>query len=104
MWRHSMAGIRNRMEKWFEGFALAIYRNRIKTIVLMMIFLALLISQIPKITIDTSMEGFLQDKDPARLAYNNFRDQYGRDEVVIIAINPSNVFDRRFLQKRSSEL
>ena len=94
-----MAGIRDRIEKWFEGFALFIYRNRIKTVVFMLALLIPLISQIPKITMDTSMEGFLHDEDPARQAYNNFRDQFGRDEVVIIAINPSNVFDKQFLKR-----
>ena len=94
-----MAGIRDRIEKWFEGFALLIYRHRIKTLVFMMLLLIPLISQIPNITMDTSMEGFLHDEDPARVSYNAFRDQFGRDEVIIIAINPPNVFNRNFLKK-----
>jgi len=94
-----MAGIRDRIEKWFEGFALFIYRNRIKTVVFMLALLIPLISQIPKITMDTSMEGFLHDEDPALITYNAFRDQFGRDEVIIIAINPPNVFNLDFLKK-----
>jgi predicted RND superfamily exporter protein len=94
-----MAGIRDRIEKWFEGFALLIYGNPIKTVVFMLVFLVPLISQIPKITVDTSMEGFLHDEDPALITYNDFRDQFGRDEVIIIAINPPNVFNQDFLKK-----
>ncbi|NVM22769.1 MAG: MMPL family transporter [Desulfobacterales bacterium] len=94
-----MANLRNRMEKWFENFAHVIYHHRIKTLVIMIVIIAAMISQIPKITIDTSTEGFLHDDDPALLSYNAFRDQFGRDEVIIIALNPANVFDRKFLKK-----
>ena len=94
-----MADFRYRVEKWFEEFAHIIYRHRIKTILIMLIGLALMISQIPKITIDTSMEGFLHEKDPARVIYNMFRDQFGRDEVIIIAIKPPQVFNQQFLKK-----
>ncbi|MGD8763692.1 MAG: efflux RND transporter permease subunit [Desulfobacteraceae bacterium] len=94
-----MANIRYRIEKWFEVYAHAIYRNRIKTIIIMLLFTALLVSQIPKIRIDTSTEGFLHDDDPALLAYNAFRDQFGRDEVIIIALKPPNIFHQEFLAK-----
>jgi predicted RND superfamily exporter protein len=94
-----MANIRYRIEKWFEVYAHAIYRNRIKTILIMLLFTALWVAQIPKIRIDTSTEGFLHDDDPALLAYNAFRDQFGRDEVIIIAIKPPKIFDQEFLTK-----
>ena len=94
-----MASIRYRIEQGFEQFAHFIYRNRIKTIIVMLILIAAVVSQIPKITIDTSMEGFLHEDDPALLAYNRFRDQFGRDEVVILAIKPPRIFDRKFFQK-----
>ena len=94
-----MANIRNRIEKWFEDFAHVIYRNRIKTIVVMLAAVAAMVFHIPKIRFDTSTEGFLHDKDPTLQAYNAFRDQFGRDEVIIIALNPPRVFDQIFLKK-----
>jgi hydrophobe/amphiphile efflux-3 (HAE3) family protein len=94
-----MTQLRNRIETWFEGFAHVVCRNRIKTIAIMLAMLIALIVQIPRITVDTSIEGLLHDEDPAMLTYNAFRDQFGRDEVVIIAINPSNIFDLEFLKK-----
>ncbi|UCG05728.1 MAG: MMPL family transporter [Desulfobacterales bacterium] len=94
-----MANIRYRIEKWFERYAHAIYRNRIKTMIIMLLFTALFVSQTPKITMDTSTEGFLHDNDPALMAYNSFRDQFGRDEVIIIALKPPNIFDQQFLTK-----
>ena len=94
-----MSAIRTRIEKWFEQLAGAIYRHRILTLMIMLALSGLLIAQLPKIQFDTSIEGFLHDDDPALLAYNDFRDQFGRDEVVIIAIEADNVFDLRFLKK-----
>ena len=94
-----MKNFRNRVEAWFETYAHAIYRNRIKTIISMLVLTAAMVSQIPKITIDTSTEGFLHTDDPALVAYNDFRDQFGRDEVIIIAIKSADIFSQRFLEK-----
>jgi len=58
-----------------------------------------LASQMPKLTTATSNESFLHSDDPILLAYNDFRDQFGRDELIIIAIQPPNVFDLKFFKK-----
>lgn len=94
-----MTAIRQRIEKGFEAFARLVYENRLKTLVLMVMLIGALVSQIPKITIDTSMEGFLHENDPTLVSYNDFRDQFGRDEVIIIAVKPPDVFDEAFLKK-----
>ena len=94
-----MKNFRNRIEAWFVTYAQVICRNRIKTIVITLVLTAALISQIPKITIDTSTEGFLHTDDPELLAYNHFRDQFGRDEVIIIAIKSADIFSQKFLEK-----
>ena len=94
-----MAKLRNRIEQGFENFAHSIYRHRLKTVIIMLFFMGAIISQIPKITIDTSTEGFMHENDPTLLAYNAFRDQFGRDEVVIIAIRSPNIFSQAFLKK-----
>jgi predicted RND superfamily exporter protein len=94
-----MANIRNRIEKWFESYAHIICRHRIKTIIITLLMTAVFVSQIPMIQLDTSTEGFLHDDDPALQAYNVFRDQFGRDEVIIIALKPPNIFEQAFLIK-----
>jgi len=94
-----MANIRNRIEKWFENFARVIYYNRIKTILIMFGVIAVIVSQIPKITIDISTEGFLHKTDPTLIEYNDFRDQFGRDELIIIAIHSPEIFTQNFLSK-----
>jgi len=60
-----MTGIRNRLETGFERLAHTIFRHRFKSIVIMMVIVAVFISQVPKITLDMSTEGFLRPDDPA---------------------------------------
>lgn len=92
-----MSDIRHRIETGFERLADVIYRHRYKTLVVMFILTAALVSQIRHITIDTSTEGFLHKNDPALKVYNDYRDQFGRDEAVIVALKPKKVFDLEFL-------
>lgn len=93
----TMRNMRNRIEIRFTEIAGALYHHRIKTIVLMCAAIGMLLSQLPTIEIDTSTEAFLHKKDPALVTYNEFRDQFGRDEVVIVALKPETVFDFDFL-------
>ena len=94
-----MQNLRYRLEAWFALFADFIYDNRLKAIILMLGLTLGLLSQLPNLTIDTSNEGFLHKDDPILLDYNAFRNQFGRDETVIVAIQTSNVFELPFLAK-----
>jgi hydrophobe/amphiphile efflux-3 (HAE3) family protein len=94
-----ISDIRHRVERSFEGFGRFVYRNRIKTLLVMLVIVTGMVSQLPKVRIDTSTEGFLHEKDPALMQYNAFRDQFGRDEMVLIAIKPRDIFDLKFLRK-----
>ncbi len=56
-------------------------------------------SQLPKLTIETSTDRFLHEDDPIRVVYDEFRRQFGRDDVILIAIRPPAIFDLGFLEK-----
>jgi predicted RND superfamily exporter protein len=94
-----MSGYRQKIERGFETFVHLIYRWRWVALLLMLFVAAGLSSQLPKLTTATSNESFLHADDPILLAYNDFRDQFGRDEMIIIAIQPPDVFDLKFLKK-----
>ncbi|MDP6179993.1 MAG: hypothetical protein QGG48_08900 [Desulfatiglandales bacterium] len=66
---------------------------------LMIVLAEGLVTQIPKIKFDLSTEGWLHEYDPAKVTYWEFRRQFGRDDLMIIAIEPRNVFDHVFLDK-----
>lgn len=92
-----MKKVRDLIEIGFHDLAEGIYNNRFKTFLLMIIFITLFIVHLPKISVNTSTEGFLHKDDPALMTYEKFRDQFGRDEMVVIALKPENVFDLEFL-------
>lgn len=92
-----MAAVHDSLENWFGKLAEAVYRLKYPVLIAMLLLTAGLASQIPRITIDTRDEGFFYDDDPALIAYNKFRDQFGQDDTFIIALQPKNGLDQEFL-------
>jgi len=90
---------RLKVEKKFEDFTYFIIQHRFIALFLTFALVFGLASNLPKITFDTSTEGFLYKDDPQILMYNDFRNQFGRDEKIIVAIKTKDVFDKAFLQK-----
>ncbi len=68
------------------------------TILASLLFVAIFIVHVPQIKFDTSNEGFFHDDDPILLSYNKFREQFGRDERIAVAIESDKIFTLEFLQ------
>ena len=47
---------------------------------------------IPRIKIDTSADGFMVDRDPARVLYERFKQQFGTDVTTLVIIKADDVF------------
>jgi predicted RND superfamily exporter protein len=56
-------------------------------------------TQASKIEIKTSADDFLLPSDPLRQEYDPFRDQFGRDDRLIIAIETADIFEPSFLER-----
>ncbi|MCB2181440.1 MAG: MMPL family transporter [Desulfobulbaceae bacterium] len=93
-----MTTFKKKLEAAFESLAGHIYRFRWFIIAIMMLLAAASVSQLPKLTIDMSDEGFLHPEDPILKTYNDFRDQFGRDDLIVLAIK-GDVFSLPFLEK-----
>ena len=48
---------------------------------------------------DNSTESLLEEGDPARQSYDDFREHFGQDEQMVVAIRPAEVFDLAFLER-----
>ncbi len=94
--------IRNKIEGSFSRLGRYIYRNRFKSLLVALLCIGTLVGQFHKITIDTSPEALLHKNDPARLTFNAFQEQFGRGQFITIALNPPEVFDRKFLSTLAS--
>ena len=94
-----MATIRARIDSGFEAFGRALFRNRIKVLLLVSALVSGLMSQLPGLTADNSRESFFRPDDPNLIEYNAFRDQFGRQDLLVILVSPQEVFDRAFMEK-----
>lgn len=94
-----MPALREKIDSAFANFARLTYRNRIKTLVLMALLVGGLLSQLPGLTSDNSLEVWFHEDDPNLIAYEAFQEQFGRDTSVVVAVTPPEVFDPEFLRK-----
>ena len=90
---------RTRSENRLENMGKWITKNPIKIILAMLIMSIGMISNLPKITIDTSTEGFLHSDDPALVRYEAFKEQFGQDEKIMVVVQSEDIFDAAFLKK-----
>ena len=94
-----MPNIHQKLESWFSDAAYLFARHRYKTVVICLAFTAALALFIPNLRFDTSTEGFFHPGDPAIEDYNRFREQFGRDDVVMIAIATEDLFSTTALTR-----
>jgi len=90
---------KRKAEVFFEKFTTQVIRYRLVVVVLVLAVSGIFIDQIKDLGVDMSSEGFLHDDDPVLETYYEFRDQFGRDDKIIIAIKSDSVFSLKFLKK-----
>ncbi len=94
-----MSPIKDRIELFFENLARTLYTHRIKTLVLLFSLIGLIFYGLPNLVVDTNTEELLRDSDPYKQVYNQFREQFGQDRMVVIAISSDNLFSETFFRK-----
>ena len=95
----SNSACRKRIELGFESWGHFIYRNRWTALLLSLALSGWLFSFLPGLTVDNSTESFLLPDDPAVMVYNDFRDQFGRDDGIVLAVETTDVFRLEFLER-----
>ena len=90
---------RTKIESSLERMGENITTHPIKIIFLIMLLSIGIISNLPRITIDTSTEGFLHSNDPALIRYEKFKEQFGQDEKIMVVVNTKDIFNLEFLKK-----
>jgi predicted RND superfamily exporter protein len=83
----------------FEHWGHRVHRRPWLTLLLSLLAVGALASQIPRLEIDTSSEVFLEPDDPARVQYDIFREQFGNEEVAVVAIRTHEVFEFEILER-----
>lgn len=90
---------KEKFEKMFENIGHFFYHNPIKSIVILFIFVACMVAQLPNIMIDTSPEGLLHKDDPRIRIYRKYQDTFGISSQVIIMVTPPTIYNNDFLNK-----
>lgn len=86
-------------ERFFNRMAELVIRFRLPVILVIIVFTVILGSQIQFLTINTSNEGLLRENDPILGIYNEFRHQFGRDDMMAIVIHSKDIFSEIFLTR-----
>lgn len=94
-----MKKFREKMEVLFDRWATLVIRFRFAVLLFSLIIGVLLSINLRHLQFDTSNEGFLRPNDPILLTYNDFREQFGRDDMLILAIHSENIFSLEFLSR-----
>ena len=94
-----MTTIRKRFENGFEVLALGLYRFRWLSVAIIIALAALLSSGVAKLELDTSNEAFLHKDDPTLVRYSAFKEQFGRDDLIILSVRPDILFSHPTLAK-----
>ncbi len=92
----------HKLEHFMGRMGVWIANNPLKVILATLILVAIPIVHLPQIKFDTSTEGFMHPNDPVLLEYNKFREQFGRDERIAVAIKSDKIFTLDFLKKLRS--
>lgn len=88
---------KSRVEKGFGALAEQLYQYPKRYLFSVFMVVALLATQLQYIYMDTSTEGFLSPDHPAIKTYDRFREQFGRDELIIVGAKTDNVLQPEFV-------
>lgn len=86
-------------QSFFTSLTHFIFRYSKQISFLIFSFLVVFVFQITKLQVDTSIDGFLHQNDPALITYNQFQQEYGQDVDIILLIESESVLNEPFLEK-----
>ena len=90
---------RSAVEAGFAAWGRIVVRHRWLALVVSLGVTGWLVSHLPQLEVDNSTESFLTTDAPNVLLYNAFRDQFGRDDKIVIAVDGGDLFSLSFLER-----
>ena len=84
--------MRARIERLLEALGHLAYRRAWPILVGTLLLIAAGATQISRIEIKTSIDDFLNPNDATKVAYDAFLEQFGRDDIIMIVVDPESLF------------
>ena len=97
-----MNGYRSRIEQGFQYLGIKVIRYRWAILLMTVVVAGLALTQLPKLSIATSVESSFARHDQTLTDYKMFRSQFGRDEDIVLLISSSDIFSLEFLTHSSN--
>ena len=94
-----MVAQHGRTSRYIEVFIASVLRFRLPVLVGVLLCTTLLGWQLQHLKFDTSNEGFLHEDDPYLKTYNQFREKFGRDDYLVLAVYSEELFSSAALDK-----
>lgn len=94
-----MVSFKYRIEKQFESLGKMLYRNPLKSLLIIFLLTAPLLYQVKNTSFDGSTQNLLRRNDSILRVFAEFSYEFGRSALVVAAIEPPEVFDTGFLTK-----
>ena len=91
--------MRKKIDQGFYNWGEFVIRFRFPFVIGILLATVFFALQIPKLTFNTSNESFFRKDSPTLIAYNKFREQFGRDDVIIVMVESENFFTFENLTK-----
>lgn len=97
-----MSTLRKTIEDKFGHLGKYLYERHRPVLIIFSVIIAVLIYQIPNVTIDTSTNAMIPADDPVRKEYNRFKEDFGREDLIFILIRSPEIFHEHFLGRLTS--
>jgi len=92
-----MYDYKSKIEKGFHYLGISVIRYRLAILLMTVVVAGLAATQLPKLSIATSIESMFTRHDQILTDYQRFRSQFGRDEEIVLLISSSDIFSLEFL-------
>ncbi len=83
---------KNKIEKGFHYLGISVIRYRWAILLMTVVVAGLAVTQLPKLSIATSVESMFTRHDQILTDYQRFRSQFGHDEEIVLLIASSDIF------------
>jgi len=92
-----MYDYKSKIEKGYYYLGISVIRYRWAILLMTVMVAGLAATQLPKLSIATSVESMFTRHDQILADYQQFRSQFGRDEEIVLLISSSDIFSLEFL-------
>jgi hypothetical protein len=92
-----MYDYKSKIEKGYYYLGIGVIRYRWAILLMTVVVAGLAATQLPKLSIATSVESMFTRNDQILTDYQQFRNQFGRDEDIVLLISSSDIFSLEFL-------